>query len=125
MGSLGKLPDSLTPLQDHTQDFQVLSGLNHAKAYSNGDGGGDHARANATFLTGCQARKTAGKDIEIGVSVDRLVNPGDNTKLRSLELSRDGNRRTVKVILVTAAHTNTTYHGRRNPYQWYQNQTPA
>ena len=23
LGSLGKLPDSLTPLQDHTQDFQV------------------------------------------------------------------------------------------------------
>ncbi len=38
MGSLGKLPESLTPLQQYTGDFQVLSGLNHAKAYSNGDG---------------------------------------------------------------------------------------
>ena len=98
LGSLEKLPDSLTPLQDYTQDFQVLSGLNHAKAYSNGDGGGDHARANATFLTGCQARKTAGKDIEIGISVDQIAanTLGNNTKLRSLELSCDGNRRSGK-----------------------------
>ncbi len=98
MGSLGKLPESLTPLQQYTGDFQVLSGLNHAKAYSNGDGGGDHARANATFLTGCQARKTAGKDIEIGISVDQIAANalGDDTKLRSLELSCDGNRRSGK-----------------------------
>ena len=98
LGSLGKLPDSLTPLQDYTQDFQVLSGLNHAKAYSNGDGGGDHARANATFLTGCQARKTSGKDIEVGISVDQIAANalGDDSKLRSLELSCDGNRRSGK-----------------------------
>tara|TARA_B100001093_G_scaffold512098_1_gene581328 strand:+ start:615 stop:1907 length:1293 start_codon:yes stop_codon:yes gene_type:complete len=98
MGSLGKLPESLTPLQNYTQDFQVISGLNHAKAYSNGDGGGDHARANATFLTGCQARKTAGKDIEVGISVDQIAANalGDDTKLRSLELSCDGNRRSGK-----------------------------
>lgn len=98
MGSLGKLPESLSPLQNYTRDFQVLSGLNHAKAYSNGDGGGDHARANATFLTGCQARKTAGKDIEIGISVDQIAANalGNDTKLRSLELSCDGNRRSGK-----------------------------
>ena len=71
-GSLGKLPESLQPLQNYTKDFQVMSGLDHTKAYANGDGGGDHARANATFLTGCQAKKTAGKDIKIGVSVDQL-----------------------------------------------------
>ena len=64
-GKLSELPTSLKPLQSHTNDFQVMSGLNHTKAYANGDGGGDHARANATFLTGCQAKKTAGKDIKI------------------------------------------------------------
>jgi hypothetical protein len=79
-------------------DFQVISGLNHTKAYANGDGGGDHARANATFLTGCQARKTAGKDIKVGVSVDQIAaeSIGDNTKLRSLELSCDGVRKSGK-----------------------------
>ena len=97
-GSLKSLPNSLKPLQNHTADFQVISGLNHTKAYANGDGGGDHARANATFLTGCQARKTAGKDIKIGVSVDQIAadSIGDRTRLRSLELSCDGVRRSGK-----------------------------
>ena len=97
-GSLGKLPESLQPLQNYTNDFQVMSGLDHTKAYANGDGGGDHARANATFLTGCQAKKTAGKDIKIGVSVDQIAADaiGDRTKLRSLELSCDGVRKSGK-----------------------------
>ena len=97
-GPLKSLPNSLKPLQNHTADFQLISGLNHTKAYANGDGGGDHARANATFLTGCQARKTAGKDIKVGVSVDQIAADaiGDRTKLRSLELSCDGVRRSGK-----------------------------
>lgn len=97
-GPLKSLPNSLQPLQNHTAEFQVISGLNHTKAYANGDGGGDHARANATFLTGCQARKTAGKDIKVGVSVDQIAADaiGDRTKLRSLELSCDGVRRSGK-----------------------------
>ena len=97
-GPLKSLPNSLKPLQNHTADFQVISGLNHTKAYANGDGGGDHARANATFLTGCQARKTAGKDIKIGVSVDQIAADaiGERTRLRSLELSCDGVRRSGK-----------------------------
>ena len=97
-GKLTELPNSLKPLQNHTNDFQVMSGLDHTKAYANGDGGGDHARANATFLTGCQARKTAGKDIKVGVSVDQIAAEaiGDRTKLGSLELSCDGVRRSGK-----------------------------
>ena len=97
-GPLKSLPNSLKPLQNHTADFQVISGLNHTKAYANGDGGGDHARANATFLTGCQARKTAGKDIKVGVSVDQIAADaiGERTRLRSLELSCDGVRRSGK-----------------------------
>ena len=98
MGKLTQLPNSLKPLQNHTSDFQVMSGLDHTKAYANGDGGGDHARANATFLTGCQAKKTAGKDIKVGVSVDQIAAEaiGDRTKLGSLELSCDGVRRSGK-----------------------------
>ncbi|MEC8244525.1 MAG: DUF1552 domain-containing protein [Verrucomicrobiota bacterium] len=97
-GVLKNLPNSLKPLESHMSDFQVISGLNHTKAYANGDGGGDHARANATFLTGCQARKTAGMDIKVGVSVDQIAaeSIGDNTKLRSLELSCDGVRKSGK-----------------------------
>lgn len=98
IGKLSELPTSLKPLQSHTKDFQVMSGLNHTKAYANGDGGGDHARANATFLTGCQAKKTSGKDIKVGISVDQIAaeSIGNNTKLKSLELSCDGVRRSGK-----------------------------
>ena len=37
------------------------------------DGAGDHARASATLLTGGRARKTAGADIQLGVSVDQVA----------------------------------------------------
>ena len=72
-GRAYKLSPTLQGLEPFKGDLQALDGLDHKKAYANGDGGGDHARANATFLTGCQARKTAGADIRIGVSVDQLA----------------------------------------------------
>ena len=78
----------------YRNDFSIISGLCHDKARSNGDGGGDHARATATFLTGVQAKKTAGADIRLGVSVDQLAadKVGHLTKLGSLEISTDGQR---------------------------------
>lgn len=98
---LGKnfaLPPTLKPLENRKGDIQVFSGLDHTKANSNGDGGGDHARANATFLTGCQARKTAGSNIRVGKSVDQIAASyiGNQTKLPSLELSGDKVRRSGK-----------------------------
>jgi hypothetical protein len=82
---------TLEPLAELREHFSVLRGLDHDKAFANGDGAGDHARANATFLTGCQARKTAGADIEIGESVDQIAarQVGHLTRLPSLELSTD------------------------------------
>ncbi|MBI3875345.1 MAG: DUF1552 domain-containing protein [Verrucomicrobia bacterium] len=84
----------LEPLKSHRQDFALISGLAHTKARANGDGPGDHARANATFLTGCQAHKTAGADIRVGVSVDQLAaqKVGQQTKLPSLEVGCDRGR---------------------------------
>ena len=77
---------SLAPVKDR---IQILSGLDHEKAHANGDGAGDHARANATFLTGVQARKTSGADIQLGISVDQVAAQqiGSQTKLASLELT--------------------------------------
>ena len=85
------LPATLQSLAPVRNDLQVLSGFAHEKAFANGDGAGDHARANATFLTGVQARKTAGADIHLSVSVDQVVasKVGRFTKLPSLELSCD------------------------------------
>lgn len=94
-GANYELSRALKPLQEVRNEFQVISGLMHDKARPNGDGGGDHARANATFLTGMQARKTAGADIRAGVSIDQIVarRLGGRTKLASLELSCDEPRR--------------------------------
>jgi len=90
-----KLNNSLLPLSKLRDQFQIIGGLDHDKAKANGDGPGDHARANATFLTGCQAKKTAGEDIQLGVSVDQIAAEaiGKDTRIPSLELSTDPPRR--------------------------------
>lgn len=86
------LPPTLQPLDAVKEHLIILSGLRHDKANANGDGAGDHARATATFLTGAQARKTAGNDIQVGVSVDQLAASriGHETVLPSIELGIDG-----------------------------------
>ena len=82
------LPSILQPMAPFQQDLTVLSGLTCDKARANGDGGGDHARASSAFLTGCQARKTAGANFRSGVSADQVAarRIGDQTRLPSLEL---------------------------------------
>ena len=93
-GSGYRMSRTLQPMEKYREDLLVLSGLAHEKAEANGDGGGDHARANATFLTGCQARKTSGADIRLGVSVDQVAGKqmAGKTRLPSLELSSEGVR---------------------------------
>ena len=94
VGTEYEMPFILEPLKPHRNDLQVISGLAHDKAMPNGDGAGDHARASATFLTGCQAKKTAAVDIKVGVSVDQIAADklGKFTRLPSLELSCDRGR---------------------------------
>jgi hypothetical protein len=89
-----ELPLILEPLAPFRSEFQVLTGLAHDKARPHGDGPGDHARASASFLTGCQARKTAGADIRVGVSVDQIAAEkiGRFTRLPSLELGAEPGR---------------------------------
>ncbi len=91
VGADFELPYILEPLKGHQRDLLVLSGLAHDKGRPHGDGAGDHARASATFLTGCKARKTPGADIKVGVSVDQIAAQriGDETRLPSLELGTD------------------------------------
>jgi hypothetical protein len=93
-GTEFELPYILEPLSPFRRDFQILTGLAHDKARPNGDGPGDHARACASFLTGCQARKTAGADIKVGVSVDQIAAEkiGRFTRLPSLELGAEQGR---------------------------------
>ena len=95
LGANYTLGQSLKPLEGLRKDFQIIGGLDLDKAKANGDGAGDHARANASFLTGCQARKTSGENIHVGVSVDQIAAQqiGQRTRLPSLELSTDPPRR--------------------------------
>ena len=89
------LPSILEPLAAHRRDFTLISGLALDPANSHGDGGGDHARASAAFLTGVHPRKTAGADIKAGISADQIAAArlGSATRLPSLELSCDGGQR--------------------------------
>jgi hypothetical protein len=91
VGSDFELPYILEPLSPVKNKLLVISGLAHDKARPHGDGPGDHARASATFLTGCQARKTQGADIHVGVSADQVAAQkiGQATRFASLELGCD------------------------------------
>lgn len=82
------LSPTLEPLATVRNHVNVITGLTLKKARANGDGPGDHARSSASFLTGQQARKTAGNDIRNGISVDQLAASeiGSKTRLPSLEL---------------------------------------
>lgn len=94
VGNDFELPFILDPLKPVQKDFSVLSGLALDGARSHGDGGGDHARATAAFLTGSHPRKTPGADIRAGVSVDQVAAAkiGNVTRLRSLELACEANK---------------------------------
>jgi hypothetical protein len=76
---------ALEPFRDHVN---VFSGLAQSQGWALGDGGGDHARATATFLTGVHPYKTGGADFRLGVSADQLAAKelGKHTQLSSLEL---------------------------------------
>jgi uncharacterized protein DUF1552 len=89
------LNQTMEPLATLRDDFQIISGFEHKNGWAGPDGAGDHARANATILTGMRPKKTAGADIRLGISVDQLAaqHIGQATRFPSLELSCDGVRK--------------------------------
>lgn len=90
-----KLGETFAPVEHLRDHFQVFSGLEHKNATGGKDGAGDHARGSATFLTGQRAKKTAGSDIHLGVSVDQVAAAAarDLTRFSSLELTTAGVRK--------------------------------
>ncbi len=82
------LKPTLKQLEEHRGDFNVLTGLTLDGAAAHGDGGGDHARSVASFLTGSHPFKTDGADIKNDISVDQVAaqHVGDATRFSSLEL---------------------------------------
>lgn len=95
-GSGYQLGKTFEPLADLKDQFQIFTGFEHKNADSGGDGPGDHARANASFLTGCRAFKTAGADFRNGVSVDQIAAQrlGDLTRIQSMQLGCEEGRAT-------------------------------
>ena len=83
-----EITPSLKPIESFKNDFQIFAGLKHHKAESNGNGGGPHARAQGTFLTGVQVLKSS-TNARAGVSVDQVAAQqlGHKTFLPSLELA--------------------------------------
>ena len=119
-GSSYRLGESLRSLEPFRKEISFIRHLDHDKARANGDGPGDHARANASFLTGCQARKTAGADLRVGTSVDQIAARaiGAETRLASLELSTDVSRR--------SGHCDSGYScAYQFNLSWIDEQTPA
>lgn len=94
-GANYKLGKSMGALESLKGDMQIYSGFAHKHATGGKDGAGDHARSNATFLTGQRAKKTSGSDIKVGTSVDQIAARAvqDKTRLASLELTCDGVRK--------------------------------
>jgi hypothetical protein len=77
---------SLAPVRDR---LVVVTGLDSKEA--NANDGGQHPRAQATWLTGARAVKTDGPDLRLGVSMDQIVAKAfeKETQLASLELAME------------------------------------
>jgi hypothetical protein len=86
------LPPILQVLQEQRQQLTVFTGLTLDGAHAHGDGGGDHARGGAAFLTGAHPRKTDGADIKNSISIDQRIAEalGAKTRFPSLELGLEG-----------------------------------
>ena len=89
------LSRTLEPLEQSRQLIQILGGLDHKNAEPGPDGGGDHARANGTFLTGVRMKKSAA-EVRAGISIDQVMarSIGHLTRFPSLELTCDYGRKT-------------------------------
>jgi hypothetical protein len=82
---LPRITSALTPCRN---DILMLSGLTSDGGRAHGDGPGDHGRAGAAYLTGVHPKKTYGKDLKTGISMDQIAARQLESKTRfgSLEL---------------------------------------
>ncbi len=83
--ALPRVSKALLPFRN---DVLLLSGLTQNGGRALGDGPGDHGRAGANYLTCVHPKKTNGKDLQAGVSVDQIAarRLEGKTRFSSLEL---------------------------------------
>jgi hypothetical protein len=81
---LSSVLEPLAPFQDRVL---VASGLDSMRTYR--QDGGPHPRAQTTYLTGMTPKRTEGRDIEAGISMDQIAARQfeKETQLASLELA--------------------------------------
>ncbi len=84
-------PTILKPLEPLRDRVVVVSGLASNPAESWGDGAGDHARGTTAWLSAAHPKRTEGKDLRGGKTIDQVVADelGGETQLRSLEVAVD------------------------------------
>ena len=87
-GSAFEFMPTMKPLEPFRDKLLVLSNLAQVNGRALGDGGGDHARAGASWLTGVHPKKTQGVDIHAGISADQLAakEMSKSTQFASLEI---------------------------------------
>jgi hypothetical protein len=82
------LPRISALLEPFRNDITIVSGLTQNGGRALGDGPGDHGRAGASYLTCVHPKKTNGRDLQAGVSVDQIAAQrlAGKTRYASLEL---------------------------------------
>src|SRR5262245_22882511 len=82
---LSRITRALLPYRN---DVMILSGLTCNGGRALGDGPGDHGRAGAAYLTGVHPKKTSGKELQTGISMDQVAAQklAGKTRFASIEL---------------------------------------
>ncbi len=83
-----ELPRITSALAPFRGDIMLIGGLTQNGGRALGDGPGDHGRAGANYLTCVHPKKTNGRDLRAGVSVDQIAAAKlqGRTRFASLEL---------------------------------------
>jgi len=108
----------MKPLEPHRDDVLVLTGLSaHPIAAPLNDGGGDHARAVSSYLTGVRPRKTSGSELHAGISADQVAakSLGARTRLGSLELTCESTRTVGECDSYSCAYQTLSYKSATEP----------
>jgi len=92
-GTAFEFPRILKPLEAYRSDVTVVSGLANFGAIKV-TGGGDHAKAAGSFLSGASPKRTIGADVHSGVSFDQIAAQklAGKTALASLQMSCEDTR---------------------------------
>ena len=87
VGKITELSPALNSLTPFLDQLTVLTNLELKNAYS----AGNHATANAAFLSAAKAKMTEGTDYELGTTVDQIAAKqiGQESRLPSLEMAMD------------------------------------